>query len=106
MEVNLLFVLQKTLNTTQFQAKRKQPSEENTADPSGKVQFSELPYSSSSFKIKVFQWFSSLEYSNTVLLKMGNFSFSFGVDPRLIPMVCIPGLAYSSPEGVKHRCAL
>lgn len=24
----------------------------------------------------------------------------------LIPMVCIPGLAYYSPEGVKHRCAL
>uniref|UniRef100_A0A8D0EEY0 Centromere protein U n=1 Tax=Strix occidentalis caurina TaxID=311401 RepID=A0A8D0EEY0_STROC len=33
LEVNLLFISQKALNTTQFQAKKKQPSE-NTSDPS------------------------------------------------------------------------
>lgn len=35
-----------------------------------------------------------------MLLETGSFSFSFGIDPHLIPMVCIPGLAYSSSEGV------
>lgn len=106
LEVNLLFVSQETVNAAQFQAKKRQPLEENTSDPSGKVHFSELPYSFSSFKNKVFHWFSFLECSSTVLLQMGSFSFSFGTDPTLIPMVCFPGYAYSSPEGVKHRWAL
>lgn len=54
-EVNLLFVSQKALNTTQFQAKKKKrPSEENTSDPSGKVDFSKLLYGFSSFKMSAF----------------------------------------------------
>lgn len=82
LEVNLLFVSQKTLNT-KFQDEKEQPSEENTSDPSGKVHFSELPYIFSSFKIKLFPWFSFLECGNTVLLEMG--SFSFGIDPPFDP---------------------
>lgn len=97
LEVNLIFVSQKTLNNAKFQAKKKRPSEENTSDHSGKVHFSELPYSFSLFNIKVFQWFSFLECSNTVLLEIESFSFSFGIDPCLIPMVCIPGFACSPP---------
>lgn len=38
-EINLLFLSQKSQNTTQFQAKKKRPSEEKTSDPSGKVDF-------------------------------------------------------------------
>uniref|UniRef100_A0A8B9G7G4 Centromere protein U n=1 Tax=Amazona collaria TaxID=241587 RepID=A0A8B9G7G4_9PSIT len=34
LEINLLFLSQKSQNTTQFQAKKKRPSEENTSDPS------------------------------------------------------------------------
>lgn len=80
LEANLLFVSQKTVNT-KFQEEKEQPSEENTSDPSGKVHFSELPYIFSSFKIKLFPWFSFLECGTTVLLEMGSFSFSFGIDP-------------------------
>ncbi|NXC22247.1 CENPU protein, partial [Corythaeola cristata] len=34
LELNLLFIPQKALNTTQFRAKKKRPSEENISDPS------------------------------------------------------------------------
>lgn len=83
-EVNLLFISQKALNTTQFQAKKKQrPSEKNTSDPSGKLDFSKLPYGFSSFEcFSITQWFSFLIRSSIPLLEMGGFSFSFGLDTQ------------------------